>query len=88
MKAEEILWGVVALIILYLAWETIAPLLSAIFFAAILAYAVLPLHKHLTKRTDNKKSALILTILLIGLSSIVTVELLSLIHISEPTRRS
>ncbi|RLF85774.1 AI-2E family transporter [Thermococci archaeon] len=75
MKAEEILWGAVTLIILYLAWKTIAPLLSAIFFAAILAYAVLPLHKRLTKRIDNKKSALIFTILLIGLSSIVTVEL-------------
>ncbi|HDD31393.1 AI-2E family transporter [Thermococci archaeon] len=79
MKAEEILWGAVTLIILYLAWKTIAPLLSAIFFAAILAYAVLPLHKRLTKRTDNKKSALIFTILLIGLSSIVTVELVLII---------
>ena len=79
MKAEEILWGAVTLIILYLAWKTIAPLLSAIFFAAILAYAVLPLHKRLTKRIDNKKSALIFTILLIGLSSIVTVELVLII---------
>ncbi|KUK17526.1 hypothetical protein [Thermococcus sibiricus] len=79
MKTEEIIWGTVTLIIAYLAWRTIAPLLSAIFFAAILAYAVLPLHKRLGKRTDNKKSALILTILLIGLSSLVTVELVLII---------
>lgn len=79
MKAEEILWGVVALIILYLAWRTIAPLLSAIFFAAILAYAVLPLHKRLAKRVDSKKSALILTALLIGLSAVITAELVLII---------
>ncbi|ACS90720.1 AI-2E family transporter [Thermococcus sibiricus] len=79
MKAEEIVWGTVTLIIAYLAWKTIAPLLSAIFFAAILAYAVLPLHKRLTTRIDNKKSALILTLLLIGLSSIFTVELVLII---------
>ncbi len=79
MKAEEVVWGVVALIILYLAWRTVAPLLSAIFFAAILAYAVLPIHNRLSKRIDSKKSALVLTALLIGLSAVITVELVLVI---------
>lgn len=79
MKAEGIIWGSVTLIIIYLAWKIIAPLLSAIFFAAVLSYAVLPLHKRLSKRIDRKKAALTLTILLIALSILITVEVVLII---------
>ncbi|HHI00223.1 MAG TPA: AI-2E family transporter [Thermococcus litoralis] len=79
MKAEEIIWGAVALIIIYLAWKTIAPLLSAIFFAGILAYAVLPIHKCLIQKTTPRNSALILTTLMIGCSALITAELILII---------
>ncbi|USH00096.1 AI-2E family transporter [Thermococcus argininiproducens] len=79
MKTEEVIWGAVALIILYLAWKTIGPLLSAIFFAGVLAYAVLPLHRRLIQKTTPKNSALLLIAFVIGISALITAELVLII---------
>lgn len=76
MKAELLVWGGIVIAILYLAWSTVSQLLSPIFFAAILTYAVYPIHKHLSSRLSIKKSALILTAFLILIATGITIELI------------
>ena len=76
MKAELLVWGGVVIAILYLAWNTVSQLLSPIFFAAIFTYAVYPIHKRLSNKLSTKKSALILTALLILIVTGITIELI------------
>ncbi|MBO8174115.1 MAG: AI-2E family transporter [Thermococcus sp.] len=76
MKVEFLVWGGIVITILYLAWNTVSQLLSPIFFAAILTYAVYPIHKRLSNKLNAKKSALVLTTLLILIATGITVELI------------
>ncbi|AHF81024.1 AI-2E family transporter [Thermococcus paralvinellae] len=76
MKAEFLVWGSIVIAILYLAWSTVSQLLSPIFFAAIITYAIYPIHKCLSNKLSTKKSALILTILLILIVTGITIELI------------
>ena len=76
MKAELLVWGGVVIAILYLAWNTVSQLLSPIFFAAIFTYAVYPIHKRLSNKLSTKKSALMLTALLILIVTGITIELI------------
>lgn len=76
MKAEFLVWGGIVIAILYLAWNTVSQLLPPIFFAAILTYAVYPVHKRLSNKFGNRKSALVLTALLILIAIGVTIELI------------
>ncbi|HIP75084.1 MAG TPA: AI-2E family transporter [Thermococcus paralvinellae] len=76
MRAETLVWSGVIIGILYIAWNTVAQLLSPIFFAAVFTYAVYPVHKRLSNRISTKKSALVLTALLILIAIVITVELI------------
>lgn len=70
MKTEHIVWIAVSLIILFVVWKTVEPLITPIIFALAVAYILHPLHERLAKKLDTKKSAVLLsalmTLLLIG----------------------
>ncbi|NJE00573.1 AI-2E family transporter [Thermococcus sp. JdF3] len=76
MRAELIAWTAAVLIIAYLAWETVSPLITPIFFGIVLAYAAYPIHRRLSGRMGRKKSAAALTVGTVGLGGVVTFELL------------
>jgi predicted PurR-regulated permease PerM len=75
MKAETLLWAVVVLGIIYIGWEVIEPFLSVLFFAAVSAYAVYPIHRCMKKNLGSVGSALSLTSLTIGLGALMTAAL-------------
>ena len=60
-----IVWSIIALIIIYLGWKMLQPMLSAIFFGVIAAYAFLPVHKKLSRRAGEFRSSIILTTVLL-----------------------
>ncbi|HHI01414.1 MAG: AI-2E family transporter [Thermotogae bacterium] len=70
MKTEHAVWIAVSLIILFIVWKTVEPLITPIIFALTVAYIFHPLHERLAKRLDTNKSAMLLsalmTLLLIG----------------------
>ncbi|WP_297513488.1 AI-2E family transporter [Thermococcus sp.] len=68
MKAEELVWGAVIAIILYVAWRVVHPLITPIFFGLVLAYASYPIQRRLSVRLGRKRSALVisLSVLLVG----------------------
>ncbi|HDZ36322.1 MAG TPA: AI-2E family transporter [Thermococcus sp.] len=76
MRAELIVWTVAVLIITYLAWETVSPLITPIFFGVVLAYAAYPIHRRLSNRIGEKESAVALSVGIVGIGGAVTVELL------------
>ncbi len=76
MKVEGAVWAATVLLIIYLAWRTVGPLITPIFFALILAYAAYPIHKRLSPRIGEVGSALALTVLIVGLGGLITFELL------------
>ncbi len=61
MKIEAIVWLAVSVVILYLVWKTLSPVLSPIIIAATLVYILYPLHKRLSVRIGSRASAFILT---------------------------
>ncbi|WP_297497935.1 AI-2E family transporter [Thermococcus sp.] len=61
MKLEAAVWVVLSLIILYLTWETVSPIISPIIIAITLAYILYPLHERLSGKVGNRWSAFILT---------------------------
>jgi len=76
MRSEVIAWGMAVLIIVYVAWKTISPLITPIFFGAVLAYAFYPIHRKLAPRIGRKQSAAVLATATVGLGGIITFELL------------
>lgn len=64
MELEAGIWIAVSLIVLYLVWETVSPILSPIILAVTLAYILYPLHERLAKKTGNRVSAFIMTAIL------------------------
>ncbi|NJE09949.1 AI-2E family transporter [Thermococcus sp. MAR1] len=64
MELEAGIWIAVSLIVLYLVWETVSPILSPIILAVTLAYILYPLHERLARKTGNKVSAFIMTAIL------------------------
>jgi predicted PurR-regulated permease PerM len=68
MELETAVWISISLIILYLTWETISPVLSPLIIAATLAYILYPLHERLSARIGSRWSALLLTGILTVLS--------------------
>jgi predicted PurR-regulated permease PerM len=77
-RGNFLVWVVVILFIFYLAWRVIEPLISPIFFAAVLVYAVNPIHKRLSSKIGEEKSFILLTILLVLIVVMITVELILL----------
>ncbi|WP_297506753.1 AI-2E family transporter [Thermococcus sp.] len=61
MKLETAVWAVISLVILYLTWETVKPVISPIIIAVTLAYILYPLHERLSDKVGNRWSAFILT---------------------------
>ncbi len=61
MKIEAIVWLAVSVVILYLVWKTLSPVLSPIIIAATLVYILYPLHRRLSTRIGTRASAFILT---------------------------
>jgi len=76
MRVETLIWAVVIIGIAYVAWATVEPLVTAVFFGGILAYAAYPIHVRLAKRTGNSASAALLTAVSVGLGGLITFELL------------
>ncbi|NJE60819.1 AI-2E family transporter [Thermococcus sp. 21S7] len=64
MELEAGIWIAVSLIVLYLVWETVSPILSPIILAVTLAYILYPLHERLARKTGNRVSAFIMTAVL------------------------
>ncbi|ASJ08523.1 AI-2E family transporter [Thermococcus siculi] len=76
MRSEVIAWSIAVIIIIYVAWETVSPLITPIFFGAILAYAFYPIHRRLSGRIGRRWSAAALALGTVGLGGIITFELL------------
>ncbi|ACJ15870.1 hypothetical membrane protein, conserved [Thermococcus onnurineus NA1] len=64
MELEAAIWIAISLIVLYLVWETVSPILSPIIIAVTLAYILYPFHERLARRMGNRLSAFTMTILL------------------------
>ena len=76
MKGETIAWAIVILGIIYASWKVLSPFLSPLFFGVVLAYAVYPLQRRLQRRMKRSTSALLLTVITIGLGGAITAGLL------------
>ncbi|NJE77143.1 AI-2E family transporter [Thermococcus sp. ES12] len=76
MKAERLAWAITVLIIAYITWRAISPLITPIFFGLILAYAAYPIHRRLVPKLGEVHSAVLLTVGMLGLGGVVTFELL------------
>jgi predicted PurR-regulated permease PerM len=76
MKGTTIIWAAVILLILYLSWRVVAPLVGPIFFGLVLAYAAYPLHVRLKRRFGNQASGVILTLGMLLVGGALTFELL------------
>ncbi|ASJ03117.1 AI-2E family transporter [Thermococcus profundus] len=68
-KTEMIIWSAVSLLVLYLSWRTVSPLLTSLFFGVLLAYIFYPVHDRLKRRLSPEASALLLTIVMIGIGA-------------------
>lgn len=73
MERESLVWIGVSLIILYLVWKTVEPLISPIIFGLAMAYVFHPLHAKLTVRFNEKKSAILLTALMTIIATLLTI---------------
>ncbi|GAB6136151.1 AI-2E family transporter [Thermococcus prieurii] len=76
MKAEELVWGAVVAIILYVTWRVVNPLVTPIFFGFVLAYASYPLQRRLSVRLGRKRSALVISLSMLVFGGALTLELL------------
>lgn len=77
-RGNFLVWVAVALFIFYLAWRVVEPLISPIFFAAILVYAINPVHKRLSSKIGENRSSILLTMLLVLIVIMMTVGLILL----------
>ncbi|WP_297491327.1 AI-2E family transporter [Thermococcus sp.] len=82
-KLGKATWAAVVLVILYVSWKTVEPLVTAIFFGVVLAYLVYPIHRLLKGRIGDYYSAIALTVLMLfiggllfALMALVSVNLL------------
>ncbi|WP_457750757.1 AI-2E family transporter [Thermococcus sp.] len=64
MELEAAVWIAISLIILYLVWKTVSPILSPIIIAITIVYIVYPVHERWSKRLGNRGSAFLLTAIL------------------------
>ncbi|CAI1492218.1 Putative permease [Thermococcus nautili] len=76
MKAEELVWGAVIAIILYVTWRVVHPLVTPIFFGLVLAYASYPIQRRLSVRLGRKRSALVISLSMLVFGGALTLELL------------
>jgi predicted PurR-regulated permease PerM len=61
MEIEAAVWITISLIVLYLVWETVSPILSPLIIAVTLAYILYPLHEKFAKKAGNRASAFAIT---------------------------
>ncbi len=61
MRAETIIWAIISLLILFLTWKTIQPVLTPVIFALTIAYIFYPWHKNLAEKIGERNSGLVLT---------------------------
>ncbi|WP_297465209.1 AI-2E family transporter [Thermococcus sp.] len=61
MELEAAVWIAISLVVLYLVWETVSPILSPLILAVTLAYILYPLHERLSERLGNRISAFAIT---------------------------
>jgi len=76
MKAEELVWGSLVAVVLYVTWGVVRPLVTPIFFGLILAYASYPVQRRLSKRLGEKRSALVISLSMLVFGGALTLELL------------
>ena len=76
MRIEEVVWGTGILLILYLSWRVVQPMVTPLFFGLVLAYAAYPLQKRLSYRLDRRKAALAISLLTLILGGALTSELI------------
>jgi len=68
MELEAGVWIAVSLVVLYLVWETVSPVLSPIILAITLAYILYPFHERLSTKIGKHASALTMTGILTALT--------------------
>ncbi len=73
MKTESLVWLGISLIILFLVWRTVEPLISPIIFSLAIAYIFHPFHMRLSHRFGNKKSAVMLTAMMALLAGVLLI---------------
>ncbi|NJE03116.1 AI-2E family transporter [Thermococcus sp. MV11] len=61
MEIEAAVWIVISVLVLYLVWETVSPILSPLILAVTLAYILYPFHERLARRVGNRISAFTIT---------------------------
>jgi len=70
MKTEHVVWVVVSVIILFIVWKTVEPLITPMIFALTVAYILHPAHTRLAQKIGSKESAIVLSaimsLLLVG----------------------
>jgi len=64
MELEAAVWLAISVIILYLVWKTVSPILSPIIIAVTIVYIVYPVHERWARRIGNRGSAFLLTAIL------------------------
>ncbi|ASJ08906.1 AI-2E family transporter [Thermococcus siculi] len=68
MELEAAVWIAISLVVLYLVWETVSPIVSPLILAATLAYILYPFHERLSKKAGHRVSAFTIT----GILTILT----------------
>ncbi|KUH32774.1 hypothetical protein APY94_08285 [Thermococcus celericrescens] len=68
MELEAAVWIAISLVVLYLVWETVSPILSPLILAITLAYILYPFHERLSRKTGKRVSAFTMT----GILTILT----------------
>jgi len=76
MRPEELVWGAIVGVILYLAFRVVSPFVTSLFFGLVLAYASYPLQRRLSARLGRRRSALAISVLMLLLGGAITLELL------------
>jgi len=75
MKAENVVLAIAVALVIYIAWRVVHPFVTPVFFGFILAYALYPLHRRLRSRLGNRESALVISVSVLILGSLLTFEL-------------
>ncbi len=61
MKLDVLVWGGITLVILYLVWKVVSPVISPVIIALTLSYITYPPYLRLTEHIGRRKSALLFT---------------------------
>ncbi|NPA48000.1 MAG: AI-2E family transporter [Thermococci archaeon] len=61
MKLDLLVWGGISLVILYLVWKVVSPVIAPVIIALTLTYITYPPYSRLSRRIGRRKAAIIFT---------------------------